>query len=250
MKAAIMQPYFLAYIGYYQLIKSVDKFVIYDNIEYTKKGWFNRNRILMNGKDKLFTIPLKSDSDYLPVNERYVADSYIKQRHKIIQWIKSSYKKAPFYNENIQFIEGLFNQNNSNLFDFIHFSVTQVCNLLQIETDITKSSDLDIDHSLKSEDKVIAICNYLKADTYINAIGGKELYSKNRFMQNNIDLQFIRTRKIEYKQFSHDFLPWLSIIDVLMFNGVEKTKQMLNDYDLESNSELPLSIRNETLSLR
>lgn len=233
MKVAIMQPYFLAYIGYYQLIQSVDKFVIYDNIEFTKKGWFNRNRILLNGKDKLFTIPLKSDSDYLPVNERYVADSYNKERHKIIQWIKNSYKKAPFYQENIQFIENLFNQNNRNLFEFIYFSVNQVCDLLQIETNIIKSSKLEIDHSLKSEDKVIALCNCLNADMYINAIGGKELYSKDRFKQNNIDLKFIRTRKIEYKQFSYEFLPWLSIIDVLMFNGVEKTKNMLYDYDLE-----------------
>ena len=80
MRVAIMQPYFLAYIGYYQLIHSVDKFVIYDNIKYTKKGWFNKNRILTNGKDKLFSIPLKSDSEYLHVNERFIADSYNKPR--------------------------------------------------------------------------------------------------------------------------------------------------------------------------
>lgn len=233
MKVAVMQPYFLAYIGYYQLIQSVDKFIIFDNIKYTKKSWFNRNRILMNGKDKLFTIPLKSDSQCLPVNERYVADSYSKERHKIIQWIKSSYKKAPFYQENIQFIEGLFHQKNINLFEFIYFSINQVCNLLQIETNIIKSSKVEIDHLLKGEDKIIAICNSLNADMYINAIGGKELYSKDRFKQNNIDLKFIRTRKIEYKQFSYEFIPWLSIIDVLMYNGVERTKNMLYEYDLE-----------------
>ncbi len=147
MKVAIMQPYFLAYIGYYQLINSVDKFVIYDNIEYTKKGWFNKNRILLNGKDKLFTIPLKSASDYLPVNERFVSENFSKQRHKIIQWIKISYKKASFYEENIQFIESLFNQENDNLFDFIYFSVNQICDLLKIETKIIRSSELEINHS-------------------------------------------------------------------------------------------------------
>jgi hypothetical protein len=233
MKVGIMQPYFLAYIGYYQLIHSVDEFVIYDNIEYTKKGWFNKNRILLNGKDKLFTIPLKSDSDYLPVNERYLADSYNKEGHKIIQWIKNSYKKAPFYEENIQFIESLFNQNHRNLFEFIYFSVNQVCDLLKIETKIIKSSKLKIDQSLKSEDKVLAICKSLNADIYINAIGGKELYSKEKFKQNNISLNFIKTRKIEYKQFSNEFSPWLSIIDALMFNGLEQTKNMLYEFDLE-----------------
>ena len=233
MRVAIMQPYFLAYIGYYQLIHSVDKFVIYDNIKYTKKGWFNKNRILTNGKDKLFSIPLKSDSEYLYVNERFIADNYNKERHKIIQWIKNSYKKAPFYKENIQFIESLFNQDNNNLFDFIYFSVNQVCNLLKIETEIIQSSKLEIDHSLKSEDKVLAICKFLNADTYINAIGGKELYSKEKFKQNNISLNFIRTRKIEYEQFSNEFFPWLSIIDVLMYIGVEKTKEMIYEFDLE-----------------
>ena len=233
MKLAIMQPYFLAYIGYYQLIHAVDKFVIYDNIEYTKKGWFNKNRILFGGKDKLFTIPLKSDSDYLHVKERFVADTYNKEKHKIIQWIKISYKKAPFYKENIEFIESLFNQESINLFEFIYFSVGKVCSLLSIDTEIIKSSKIEIDHSLKSEDKVLAISKFLNADIYINAIGGKELYSKEKFKQKNISLNFIKTRKNEYKQFSYEFTPRLSIIDVLMFNGVAETKNMLNEFDLE-----------------
>lgn len=233
MKTAIMQPYFLAYIGYYQLINAVDKFVIYDNIEYTKKGWFNKNRILLNGKDKLFTIPLKSDSDYLNVDERYIAESYEKGKPKIIRWINNAYEKAPYYKENNEFIESLFDQENNNLFDFIHSSVRQVCDLLKIETEIIQSSKLPIDHSLKSEERVLAICQCLNTDIYINAIGGKELYSKEVFRRNNISLSFLRARKTEYEQFSVEFLPWLSIIDVLFFNGVEKTKEMLYDFDLE-----------------
>ena len=233
MKVAIMQPYFLAYVGYYQLIHSVDKFVIYDNLKYNKSSWVNRNRILLNGEDRLFTLPLKSDSDNLNNNERYLADNYKSERNKIIQWIKHSYKKAPFYNVIIQFIEIIFNQDSRNLFDFIYFSVHQICELLEIETEIIKSSSLKIDHSLKSEAKVIAICKYLNADIYINAIGGKSLYSKDSFSENNIALRFIKARKIEYTQFSNEFIPWLSIIDVLMFNGIDKTKNMLYEFDIE-----------------
>lgn len=233
MKIAIMQPYFLAHLEYYQLINAVDKFVIYDNIEFSKKAWFNRNRILLNGKDKLFTIPLKSDSDFLNVNERYLADSHNKEKNKITQWIKSTYKKAPFYEENIQLIEGVFYKDNRNLFEFIYFSVNNICDLLKIKTEIIKSSKLKIDHSLKSEDKVLAICDFLNANIYINAIGGKKLYRKEKFRQNSIDLKFIRSKRIEYKQFENTFIPFLSIIDVLMFNGVAKTKKMLYEYELE-----------------
>ena len=71
-----MQPYFLPYIGYFQLIKAVDKFIIYDNIQFTKKGWINRNRILVNGKDEYISIPLEKASDYLKINERYLAKNW------------------------------------------------------------------------------------------------------------------------------------------------------------------------------
>ena len=87
MKLAIMQPYFFPYIGYFQLIKSVDEFVIYDNIQYTKKGWINRNRILVNGTDYLISLPLKKDSDYLNVVDRQLAESWEKDRTKLLTLI-------------------------------------------------------------------------------------------------------------------------------------------------------------------
>jgi len=233
MTVAIMQPYFCAYIGYFQLISSVDLFVIYDNIKYLKKGWFNRNRILLNGQDRLFTIPLKKDSDYLNVNERYLADDSLKERIKILTLIKSSYKKAPFFDDIYPVLEKIFLYENDNLFEFIHYSVKELCSLLDINTEIIVSSKLDIDHDLKSQDKVLEICSHLGSTTYINAIGGKTLYDKESFLDKDIDLKFIQSRNVEYPQFNHEFVPWLSIIDVLMFNGVEKTKEILEEYDLE-----------------
>lgn len=74
MTIGIMQPYLFPYIGYWQLINIVDTFVIYDNIQFSKKGWFHRNNILLDGKKKLFSIPLKKDSDSLDVVERYISD--------------------------------------------------------------------------------------------------------------------------------------------------------------------------------
>ncbi len=202
-------------------------------MQYTKRGWFNRNRILDNGTDRMFTIPLKKDNSYLNANLRYLADNSITERMRILKQIQSLYKKAPFFSQYYPLVRRLFIQENNNLFDFIHFSVIELCSIFDIKTQIILSSSLDIDHELKSQDRIIEMCKYLKTDTYVNAIGGKELYDKESFNKEGIDLKYIRTKKIEYDQFDHDFVPWLSIIDILMFNDIEKVKGYLNEYELE-----------------
>ncbi len=228
----IMQPYFFPYIGYFQLINSVDTFVIYDNIKYTKKGWINRNRILSNGKDKLITLPIKKDSDYLNVVERVISDDWQTEKIKFLNQLSSSYKKAPKFTEIYPIINDIINNDEKNLFDFIYNSLTQINYYLGIKTQIIKSSDIDIDHSLKSKDKVIAICKKLEASDYINPIGGTELYDKGEFIKHGINLNFIKSNSITYKQFENEFVPWLSIIDLLMFNSKDKIVEYLSDYSL------------------
>ena len=222
-----MQPYFVPYIGYFQLINSVDRFVIYDNIKYTKKGWINRNRILVNAKDEYISLPLKKDSDYLFVNQRFLSENFEKDRLKILNKIKVCYKKSPNYEEALYLVEELFSFNSTNLFDFIYNSIKIICNYLEIKTEIIVSSTIDINHNLKSEEKVLAICKNLKAKTYINPFGGLTLYDYSNFKQNQIKLKFIKPNPIQYPQFNNEFVPWLSIIDLLMFNGVEKVKQII-----------------------
>lgn len=225
-----MQPYFLPYIGYWQLINSVDIFVIYDNIQYTKKGWFNRNRLIKNGKDALFSVSLKKDNDYLNVDERFISNDF--DRKKLIAQFKNSYAKAPHIKEIMPLLEEIINFDEDNLFKYIYNSVTKICEYLEIETKILVSSSIDIDHNLKAEKKVLAICEALSATAYINPIGGIDLYSKDKFKSKGLDLRFIKSDNIEYKQFNNDFIPWLSIIDVLMFNNKEETKKMIKGYEL------------------
>ncbi len=232
MKLAIMQPYFFPYIGYFQLINSVDVFVIYDNIQFTKKGWINRNRILVNQKDDYFTIPLKKDSDYLNINQRILSENWHADRKKILNKIKDSYRKSPFFEEVYPLFEKCLNNEESNLFDFVYFSLKETMNFLSINTKIIVSSSIQIDHKLKSEEKVLAICKELTASDYINPIGGIELYSKEQFELNNIKLHFQKSNQINYVQYNNEFIPWLSIIDVLMFNSKEAIKVYLNDYKL------------------
>lgn len=230
MKVAIMQPYIFPYIGYFQLINSVDKFVVYDNIQYTKKGWINRNRILVNGKDEYITLSLKKGSDYLDVYERELADTFATEKIKLLRKIADSYRKAPEYNNVYPLIESIINLKEQNLFNYIFSSLKTICIFLEIKTQFVVSSTLDIDHTLKSQDKVLAICNALNATQYINPIGGVELYAKDAFLQKNIQLNFLKSTTIEYTQYANEFVPWLSIIDVLMFNNKEMVKQYLNSH--------------------
>ena len=230
MKIGIMQPYFLPYIGYFQLLNAVDKYVIYDNIQYTKKGWINRNRILQNGKDLLITVPVEKDSDYLDIKDRLVSNGF--DRQKLLNQIREVYRKAPYFDSVIPFIESIIKLNENNLFLYIYNSVKTVCEYLNIDTEIIISSTLDIDHSVKGQDKVISICKKLGATDYYNAIGGQELYNVEDFKKENIDLHFLSANPIEYKQLKNEFVPWLSILDVMMFNSVDEIKTILENYKL------------------
>jgi WbqC-like protein family len=230
MKIAIMQPYFVPYIGYFQLINAVDKFVIYDNIKYTKKGWINRNRILVDGTDEYITLPIKKDSDYLNVDQRKLADSFIDDKNKILRKLTYAYRKAPHYDEVFQLMERILETPESNLFEFIYKSLQEICRFLDINTEFIISSGLPIDHGLKAQDKVIEICKALSADTYINPSGGVELYNGKTFQENGIALAFLQTGPVQYQQFKDNFIASLSIIDVMMFNSREEIKKYLHSF--------------------
>lgn len=224
---AIMQPYLFPYIGYLQLIQAVDQFTVYDNIQYTKKGWINRNRFLRNGEDVLFSVPLKKDSDLLDIKDREIAADF--KKDKLLNQIREAYRRAPYFEQAFTLIEEIVLAKETNLFSFIHNSIREICEYLAIDTEIVVSSHLQIDHSLRGKDKVVAICKHAGADVYINAIGGQELYSKEEFGAHGIDLKFLKTKPFEYKQFNNEFVPWLSIIDVMMFNSKNQISENIRD---------------------
>lgn len=227
MKIAIMQPYFLPYIGYFQLIASVDQFVIYDNIKYTKKGWINRNRILVNGADEYITLPLKKGSDFLDVDQRELAEGFDEERKKIVRKVAQTYRKAPQYDVVFPLIQRILEHPATNLFQYILNSIREVCAFLGVDTPIIISSSIAADHQLKSQERVIAICKALDASVYINPPGGVDLYSEEDFRQQNIELRFLQTGGISYQQFGNEFISNLSILDVMMFNTVEEIRNYI-----------------------
>lgn len=228
MKLAIMQPYFLPYIGYWQMIKAVDTYVIYDDVNYIKGGWINRNRMLLGGKDFMFNLELKGASPNKLINQIEVAEN----QSKLIRTIAQAYCKAPQFAEVMPIIEKICNFDKSDLGRFLGNSIIEISNYLKIETKFIYSSDIEKDNELKAQNKVIAIAKTLTADKYYNAIGGQDLYSVTDFAANNIELKFIKTLPMEYAQLKNEFVPWLSILDVLMFNSVEQTSIMLDKYEL------------------
>ncbi len=222
-----MQPYFLPYIGYFQLINAVDLFIVYDNIKYTKKGWINRNRLLVNGKDAIFSLPLKKGSDSLDVVERELAADF--NRSKLLNQFKGAYSRAPQFSRVYPLLEQIVLHDEHNLFRFIRHALDLICQYLGITTEIRTSSTIESNHQLSGQDRVIAICHALGADTYINPIGGTELYSSDVFKANGIILGFLKPTPFEYSQLGSEFVPWLSIIDVMMFNPLNEVCRRIND---------------------
>jgi hypothetical protein len=233
MTVGIMQPYLFPYIGYFQLIQAVDVFVVYDNIQFTKKGWIHRNRFLQNGADTMFSLSLKKDSDFLDVNQRELADVFFTDdRKKMLNQLRNAYQKAPHFKEVFPIIEQCLMQDERNLFTFIYSTIQAVCSYLEIPTKLMVSSSIEIDHSLRNKHKVLALCHALHAQQYINPSGGVELYEKAEFSADGIALQFIKSQPIVYPQLGSPFVPWLSIVDVMMFNDRASIQTFLRSYEL------------------
>jgi hypothetical protein len=231
MKLAIMQPYFFPYIGYWQLINAVDKFVIYDDVNYINRGWVNRNRILYKGTDRYINVFLKGASQNKLINEIEV-NLDDKSNHNNIKLLEEAYKNAPMYNEVKTLMEGCIDQQESNLGRYLEKIIRSVCEYLEIDTEILLSSEIHKDNSLRAQNKIIEINKILGASEYINAIGGTSLYNGEDFASEGIKLSFLQTENITYKQFSDEFHPNLSIIDIMMFNSKDVIKEFLQAYRL------------------
>jgi len=252
MKIAIMQPYFFPYIGYFQAINAVDKYILYDNLNFIKEAWMNRNKYLKkNGTACYFHAPIKEKSSYKKIHEIELIEND-KWKKKILHSLFFNYKKAKYFDDVYPFISDIINYQTNKLSELNSQSIKRACDYLNITTEITVDNlkYKDIEKKLLAENinekdfsglhlidwqrkvvRAIEICRIEKADIFINAIGGIDLYSKNEFFNNGIELRFIKTKFIEYRQFDKNFVPNLSIIDVMMFNSPEEIKRLLSEYD-------------------
>ncbi len=227
-KIGIMQPYIFPHFAYFQLMSAVDEYIIYDDVQYIKGGWINRNNILMGGQKILFTIQLKDASPNKMINEISINDNF----EKFLKTVLMAYSKAPYIREVYDVLRKICDCEDHNLARFTANSFYEISKYIGMRTKYTYSSDLNKDNTMTGQAKVIQICREMNADIYINSIGGKDLYSASNFQEHGIGLKFLESHNPSYKQLKKEFVPSLSIIDVMMFNSPADIRKMLDEYDL------------------
>ncbi len=231
MKLGIMQPYFLPYIGYWQLLNAVDEYVVYDDVNFIKGGWINRNRILVQGRTQYMNIQMSGSSAYKHINEIGVEPS-LRWREKLLATIRMAYGRAPFYHDTEALVSRLIMNEETNLARYVYASIREIAAYLGIKTHLLLSSEIEQDRSLHAEERVLDICRRLGATEYLNAIGGQELYSPQHFAAHGIKLTFLQAHAEPYPQLADAFMPNLSILDVIMCNSRDKLRTMLTDFKL------------------
>ena len=229
-----MQPYLFPYIGYFQLIQAVDRFVVYDDVAFIKQGWINRNRILINGAATFFTVPVKDASSHRLICDTLIGGDRQNERwsEKLLKSFDNAYRRAPQFGSVFPLIESVVAAQPVRIAELALASLKAVARLLDLRTTFVESSATYGHVHLKGEDRVLAICAAEGATEYINVPGGRALYSVERFRSRSVKLAFLEPRPLEYRQFGDAFVPWLSIIDVLMFNPVDTVRSYLLAYDL------------------
>ena len=224
------QPYFIPYIGYWQLINASDVFIISDDYNFIEGGWIARNRILENGQPRYYNIEISHVSSNKKINELFLSERFDKDK-KLFQ-LRSVYRRAPFFENGFALMGDILNCDDKNLAKFLEYSILCICDYLNIKTKFIRSSTIPHNCELKKEYKIYDQCRYVGADIYINAIGGQKLYTYEQFSEQRIKLGFLQTEEIQYKQLWYEFVPNLSIIDVIMFNSKAEIQDMLQKYTI------------------
>jgi len=250
MKVGIMQPYAFPYIGYFQLINYVDKWVIFDDTQYISKGWVNRNRILHPDIEKewqYFSIPLKKHSLQCRLND-VVINENMSWRAEFLGKLTSYKKKAPFYKQTLNFVESCIDTEFSTLSEWLEFSIIQTCNYLDISLDHDVFSKMDVDTKNVAHPGqwALEIADSIGAKEYVNPSGGYEIFNEDEFKERGIKLSFLKPKLHSYSQRREKYIAGLSIIDVMMWNDKDAIKNMLNNYEIGSKSNLIAEHNNES----
>jgi hypothetical protein len=228
MKLAVMQPYLFPYIGYFQLIYAADLFLIYDDVSYIKQGYINRNSLLSPNGATRFTVPVPGAS-----SNKLISDlQFSMDVTKVLKTVKQSYSKAPYFETVFPLIREILEHENRSIASICMKSYQAIFSYLRLDKHFKKTSDVNYDRTDTARDRLIALCHQFEADCYINAPGGRSLYAKSDFAEHGIELKFIDSLPVEYDQGGGEFVPNLSIIDVLMHCTPEKVVSLVTQYEL------------------
>jgi len=228
----VMQPYLFPYLGYFQLIAHCDVFVWLDDAQYIKRGWMNRNRILLGGEAHDFVFSVRKGEQKLPINERWYTDQFPSEAEDFLKTLQLGYRRAPYCESVRELLRRVLTSRERNVAAFNCMSLETMCACMGIAPVFTRSSLLPETASLRGEERIIAIVKALEGDRYLNAIGGMSLYSPDRFARSGLMLNFLKSGEGKYAQLGAPFVARLSIIDALMFADARELERLLGDCDL------------------
>lgn len=233
MKIAIMQPYIFPYIGYFQMINAVDKFVFYDDVNFIKQGWINRNKILVSGQEHLFTVPLSKATSFKLIKDTMINEKLFNAwKIRFLQTLSQSYRRAPYFNVVYELVSVILSQPHTSISELAIASIKSVSHYMDLKTQFIISSQTYQNGELERQERLFDICRKENCFHYINALGGQKLYKKEDFQAQGIHLDFIKSSPLEYNQLNKQFIPYLSVIDLLMFNNPDDINCLITKYEL------------------
>lgn len=225
-----MQPTFNPWLGYFDLINSVDKFIFLDTVQLNQQSWQTRNKIKVNNKEYLISIPIvKSTSKFdLLIKDTKINETFNFAKKKLLKTIYQEYKKSEYFEKNISFIEELINFNTNSLCDYNINIIEKICNKLGIKTELIKASSLEsIDE--KKSNLVLTLCKNINAQEYYSPFNAKEYLDKDLilFKQNSIKVIYQNYKHPVYKQVGNEFISYIGIFDLILNHGFKESLEII-----------------------
>ena len=234
MRLAIMQPYFLPYLGYFQLMSAADKLVLLDDVNFINRGWINRNRIAVNGEPYWLTLPLAKASQNRLINEIQIVDEPVWPK-KMMRTVELSYRNAPFADEILPLFSDILKEARGSLSSFLFRQLRQVADYLRIDVKIEPTSTIYPKEGRTGQDRILDICRREGATSYVNLPGGRDLYDAEAFATAGVKLLFIEPN-LDALVLQHGGQegPSLSILDLLMHNSPATIGDAVRNVSLSS----------------
>ena len=222
MKTAILQSNYIPWRGYFDMIKSVDFFVLYDHVQYTKNDWRNRNIIKTNQGQQWLTIPVQSNSLLQSIDNTFISEKHKNWYIKHLRTLQMSYAKSKYFKEVFPWIEHLYNKavEMDRLTDINEYLIREISSFLEIKTEIKRDSDFELIEG--KNEKLLNICKQLGSEVYLSGPAAKSYIDEGLFKLNGIDVEWMDYSEYpEYEQINGDFMPNVSILDLIFNTGTE-----------------------------
>ena len=231
MRLAIMQPYFFPYLGYYSLIKKSDNFILFDTVQFIRRGWIERNRILKPTEGwQYIGVPLVKKPLLTPIHEMEIK-VHEDWKGKLMLQLEHYKKRAPFYRETLSVIKESLNINTSSIVKLNENILKKTCEYIEIPLKISVFSEMNLIIGKVNHpgEWALNITKSLGGKEYINPTGGVDIFKREQFTDSGISLHFLGNNLATYNQRRSVFEPGLSIIDVMMFNEPKAISKLIDD---------------------